>query len=169
MIKTIEFKYINDSLTTALQNRFIGKVASYFDISKKLLRSTLDEEMIKKHSLIHFSNPLETFGVMLRDNFYISSFKLSVHDLITPSKFINSRFYSEYTIMISDPERGGNTVFVVDSEGQLFCLIGFDKLPKDVDVGGVYMSYNSTFKSKILLPIETFFSARYPSPVAKLP
>jgi hypothetical protein len=156
----VDFKYINNSLTTLVQHRFISKLSRYFGLSTKLMRAHLDEESIKERGVISFHFPE---AIDIREEFYIASFKLNVHELINPDKFDNSRLNREYITMVTGQYRQDATMVVYDRD--FFVLFDMDFIDFGSEGGGgIYVNYYPEFRHKILLPLAAFLKLRYPLP-----
>lgn len=151
-----EFKYVNNSVTTQAQHRLISKLAKYFRVPVKTMRTGLDVEYLKDTGLIRFSfenNP------SLAD-FYVASFPVSTSDLIDPQRLADSKFLSEYALMIST-EASQNALFVV-CDRELFVLCKINDLNFDKAWGGIVLADGTGMKKQILLPLDTYLKLKHP-------
>jgi hypothetical protein len=157
MSELVEFKYVNNSLTTIPQSRLISKLATYFRIPAKQLREVLDKELIKE-GVVAFNLPDNP----INEDFYVASFRLNLNHILKPKKFADSEFFAQYTIMSAGKNKGSR--FVVFSGSSLYILANLKDLDSSKGGGGIYIHYPPDLEDMVLLPIDTYLIATYPSP-----
>jgi hypothetical protein len=156
MSDPVEFKYINNSLTTTAQSKVVNKLASHFKIPVKNLREALDKEQLQNGVI-----SVDETVCYVESDFYVASFDLNVVDLIHPTKFENSKLYYNYTIMKSRASYTPHQLLTIVDDTDIFILVDIDRLREFVGVGGLYWNY-SNCRNALLVPFKTFLDTEYP-------
>src|SRR5579859_8111465 len=103
MSDPIEFKFINDSLTTIPQARLVSKLASYFKIPQKHMREALDKDRLKYNSIVSFVGNFEQYECSFDEEFYVSASRININDFIDPKRFHKSKLVNDYNLIMSNP------------------------------------------------------------------
>ena len=158
---TFEYK---EAPTTLPQKKFLDTLAKHFKMPVKQFREALDMDGLHQNGIIDFN----VMATPIKETFYISSFKINVADLTNPTKFQSSEFSEKYGLMrASQNMTDVGTLFVIYSSPAFYivCALSGLDIPGSVEgVGGVYLNYPPLLIDKILLPLSSYLSIRYPSP-----
>ena len=152
MSDPIEFKYVNDSLTTMAQSRLINKLASYIKVPVKTMRSCLDLDKLKSEAVLDFNG----LDVSL-PSFYLSECRVNINDFLSEKALSKSKFLAEYAIFISKATKT-STLFVSNSPD--FMVLD-DMAYKGV--GGIFIDYPTlNIDNQLLVTIDLWLAINYP-------
>ena len=158
MPELTEFKYVNNSLTTIPQSRVLQKIASHFHIPLADVRESLNKDKLA-NGILSFSDP-----VPMKEELYVASFALKIDSLITGSKIEQSRFYSEYSILNSQPAYRG-VMFMAYPSMMILTSLSALVTNSSGGKGGIYMCYPKLgLHNEILLFFSEYLRLIHPPP-----
>jgi hypothetical protein len=153
------FKFVNNALTTQLQQSLLKKIADHTGVTLKQIKASLDKERSEKYGVLAFS----TEGCPIKEEFYVASGPpIDPNDFLSLRAFEKSKFYEQKTIMNAVPER--QSARLVFSTPELWVQASVHEIVgSEVGGGAIFLNYPG-FRDELLLPLSLYLSIRYPSP-----